>query len=92
MKVVVDTICKEYKEDTFKANVDYKTEFQELMMKYGKGQILYRYEQSPDHEFLVKLYCNNICYGTGHAPRKKDAEQQAAKEACEKFASKKGKH
>ena len=91
MKVVCDTICKEYKEDTFKAHIDYKTEFQELMMKYGKGQILYRYEQSPDHQFLVKLYCNNICYGTGLAPRKKDAEQQAAHEACEKFASKKGK-
>ena len=91
-KVIVDTICKEYKQDHFKGNVDYKTEFQELIMKYGKGQILYRYEQSPDNQFLVKLYCNNICYGTGLAPRKKDAEQQAAKEACEKFASKKGKN
>ena len=58
-------------------------------MKYGKGQIMYRYEQSPDNQFLVKLYCNGICYGTGLANRKKDAEQQAAKEACEKFASKK---
>ncbi len=46
-------------------------------------------EDGAEHEktFTVAVYCLDRQLGTGTAPRKKDAEQLAAKEAMERFAA-----
>jgi ribonuclease III len=46
-------------------------------------------EEGAEHEktFTVAVYCTDRQLGTGTAPRKKDAEQLAAKEAMERFSA-----
>lgn len=64
---------------------DYKTTLQEIVQK-NRGELLsYRVIESngPDHErsFTVEVMINSNHIGTGHGHSKKEAEQQAAKEA-----------
>jgi ribonuclease-3 len=64
---------------------DYKTRLQEYAQKGTSAVIKYMIvsESGPDHNkvFETEVYINNKCYGSGVGKSKKEAEQNAAKEA-----------
>lgn len=64
---------------------DYKTRLQELVQKDTLAAIKYIVvsESGPDHNkiFETEVYINDKCYGRGIGKSKKEAEQNAAKEA-----------
>lgn len=68
---------------------DYKSEVQEMLQKKGKcvniTYIIDR-EEGPAHNktFFVHLECNGQILGTGSGKSKKEAEQNAAREALER--------
>ncbi len=70
-------------------NCDYKTVLQEKVQRTKGNRISYRQlgETGPDHEkiFYVALYVNDEKYGEGSGKSKKEAEQQAAKDALNRF-------
>lgn len=67
---------------------DYKTALQEKLQKKGQVEILYMVieEDGPDHNktFTIEVSADKICLGYGKGKNKKEAEQNAAKEALEK--------
>lgn len=69
--------------------VDYKTRFQEIMQKSSDRKIVYQIldEKGPDHDksFIVQLSVGSRVFGTGKGKSKKEAEQNAAKEALNKM-------
>lgn len=71
-----------------KGKKDYKTILQEKLQVKGAIEIKYTLEKEdgPDHDkrFFVALYVNGIESGKGFGKSKKEAEQQAAKEALER--------
>ncbi len=64
---------------------DYKTALQEKWQSKGSEPISYRVtgESGPDHhkEFTVSVFRGEECLGTGSGRTKKEAEQNAAREA-----------
>ncbi len=68
--------------------LDYKTQLQEYCQQLFGQLPVYRVtrESGPDHRkvFHVALMINGRCYGEGTGKSKKEAEQQAAKEALER--------
>jgi len=68
-------------------NIDYKTELQEILQKDGNVKIEYVLlkEEGPEHEkvFTVELLFNDKKLGEGLGKSKKQAEQNAAKDAIE---------
>lgn len=68
-----------------KLHNDYKSEFQEKAQRHGSVHIQYALvdEEGPDHDktFYVKLLVNNQVQGEGSGKSKKEAEQNAAKDA-----------
>jgi ribonuclease-3 len=66
---------------------DYKTTLQEIIQKNPGEQIEYVLvgESGPDHDkhFVVEVHLNSNVIGKGGGRSKKDAEQQAAREALE---------
>lgn len=66
---------------------DYKTVLQEIIQKNPEEKIEYflKGEEGPDHDkkFTVQVLLNNNVIGTGIGKSKKNAEQNAAKEALE---------
>ncbi|MDO4944391.1 MAG: ribonuclease III [Ruminococcus sp.] len=66
---------------------DYKTVLQEIIQKNPEERIEYflKDEEGPDHDkkFTVQVLLNNNVIGTGVGRSKKNAEQNAAKEALE---------
>lgn len=86
-ELIIKHLCQNSKIIQNFANLlDYKSKFQELMMKYNNHEIQYKTTKNADQSFTCKLYCNHICYGVGKGLQIKIAEQNAAKEACEKFS------
>lgn len=73
--------------------VDYKTQFQELVQKYGEQKICYRIldEKGPDHNklFVAQVSVGEKLLGTGEGRNKKEAEQNAARAALDKMQVKK---
>jgi ribonuclease-3 len=71
------------------AAADYKTELQELSQKIYEVLPVYEMvsESGPDHRktFEVVLLINGAQYGFGSGRSKKEAEQQAAKQALERL-------
>jgi len=69
---------------------DYKTELQEIIQQCGNEKVKYAIikEAGPDHDkmFTAGVYYQGIMLGRGTGGSKKDAEQQAAKEALKKKA------
>lgn len=69
---------------------DYKTRFQEAAQKDGPVDIEYRLAeaQGPSHDrtFVMKVFVNNVEFGTGSGRTKKAAEQSAARVALKKFS------
>ena len=70
-------------------NGDYKTALQQLVEKDGSATLEYDViaENGPEHDkmFTVEVRVNNNLVGEGTASTKKDAEQQAAREALALF-------
>jgi len=70
-------------------NRDYKTELQEYLQRDGAQDITYRLtgESGPDHNktFMVDVCLNGSAIGSGQGRSKKNAEQDAARAALEKF-------
>ena len=68
---------------------DYKTQFQEIIQKNSDQKISYTIidEKGPDHDklFIAQLSVGDKIYGTGKGKSKKEAEQNAAKEAISKM-------
>ncbi len=66
---------------------DYKTMLQEIIQKNPEEKLRYvlRGESGPDHDkrFVVEVRLNSNVVGNGEGRSKKDAEQQAAKQALE---------
>jgi len=64
---------------------DYKTQLQEVIQKNPEERISYVLvgESGPDHDkrFIVEVHLNSNVIGRGEGKSKKNAEQQAAKEA-----------
>jgi len=67
------------------ADSDRKSALQELLQRSGRPPAEYRLagETGPDHRkvFLVEVWENGSCLGTGEGKNKKEAEQQAARSA-----------
>ena len=64
---------------------DYKTALQEIIQQNPEERLEYELkgESGPDHNkrFVVEVHLNSNVIGTGHGRSKKEAEQQAAREA-----------
>lgn len=76
--------------DQRREDVDYKTELQECCQRDFDVLPTYRVlrESGPDHQklFEVELTIKDEVYGIGRGRSKKEAEQQAAKQALQKLA------
>lgn len=72
---------------------DYKTMFQEIIQKQSDQKISYRIldERGPDHDktFTAQVLVGNEPYGEGTGRSKKEAEQNAAKDAINNMQVKK---
>ncbi|NLU10905.1 MAG: ribonuclease III [Tepidanaerobacter acetatoxydans] len=93
-KTTYDFIIKNLEAIIFKAiqgewGTDYKTDLQELLQKFNEDKIIYNVvkESGPDHDklFYVEVVWKNKVLGTGIGKSKKQAEQNAAKEALYKM-------
>jgi len=85
---VNNTVIKSINENEELFN-DYKSELQELVQTNKKSlEYVLTRETGPSHdkEFEVNVIVENIVYGTGIGKTKKEAEQNAAKDALNKKA------
>lgn len=84
-KFVLKFIIPEIKKPTIRNTRDYKTDLQEIVQKNPEDYIEYVLadEKGPDHDkvFTVEVLLDNNVVGKGTGKSKKEAEQQAAKEA-----------
>ena len=63
---------------------DHKSRLQELTVRSGAGPPRYSVTGSgPDHDrhYVAEVRVGGVCHGTGHGSSKKDAEQDAARQA-----------
>ena len=71
-----------------KLHMDYKTVIQERLQSHGEADISYviEREEGPDHDktFYANLLFRGEIIGSGSGRSKKEAEQQAAKQALER--------
>ena len=87
-------LCQLY--DTIQLSVcgrsikDYKTILQEKVQASGETEIVYKIigESGPDHKkvFSVEVFVGGQSLGSGEGSSKKNAEQNAAKSALERFS------
>lgn len=74
---------------TSDGNVDYKSRLQEFIQKDDHGHVEYRLlgESGPDHDkrFEIGVYMASNCIGKGTGHSKRQAEQEAAREALRLF-------
>ncbi len=86
-KFVLSFIEPELKNPKPRAFKDYKTMLQEIIQKNPEEHLEYVLtgEQGPDHDkhFFVEVHLNSNIIGKGGGRSKKEAEQQAAREALE---------
>ncbi|XMB66119.1 ribonuclease III [Mycoplasmatota bacterium zrk1] len=79
-------------DDQFEVERDYKSSFQEYVQSDTKRSIDYRLisETGPAHNkfFEIAVYMDEIRMGVGRGKTKKEAEQNSAREALTKLASK----
>ena len=70
-------------------SLDYKTKLQEMVQRNGDNRISYEIleEKGPDHKkiFVSQVKISDIVLGTGEGRSKKEAEQNAAMSALEKY-------
>jgi len=75
-----------------KEYIDYKTQFQEIVQSSGEKKISYELldERRPDHDktFITQVKIEDQVMGTGKGKSKKEAEQNAAKNALARMGIK----
>lgn len=90
-QVILNIIVPYIKNKNITFFSDYKSSLQEYVQTEQKS-LDYKLigEEGPAHDrtFTIEVIIDNIVYGRGVGPSKKDAEQEAAKEALEKLAVK----
>jgi len=71
---------------------DFKTQLQEIVQQNGEQHVLYNVidESGPDHNksFVTEVRINDVITGKGKGRSKKESEQNAAKDALDKLATK----
>ena len=86
-KFILRFVVKDIKNHKAKTFSDYKTKLQEIVQKNPEERISYVLtgESGPDHDkhFTVEVHLNSNVVGKGGGRSKKEAEQQAAREALE---------
>lgn len=86
-KFVLRFVVNDIKNHKTKNFNDYKTKLQEIVQKNPEEKITYVLtgESGPDHDkhFTVEVHLNSNVVGKGGGRSKKEAEQQAAREALE---------
>ena len=86
-KHILNFVIPEIKNTKQKKIKDYKTTLQEIIQKNPGEQLEYVLvnESGPDHNkhFVVEVHLNSNVIGKGGGRSKKEAEQQAAREALE---------
>ncbi len=86
-KFILSFVEPEIKNPRPKAFKDYKTNLQEIIQKNPEEHLEYVLtgEEGPDHDkhFFVEVHLNSNVIGKGGGRSKKEAEQQAAREALE---------
>lgn len=86
-KFIYDSAIPFVKNNSFEFIKDYKSELQELVQT-DKRSLEYKIikEEGPAHDkkFTAVVKIDNILYGTGVSHSKKEAEQEAAKDALRK--------
>ncbi len=86
-KFILRFVIKDIKSHKSKNFNDYKTKLQEIVQKNPEEKISYVLtgESGPDHDkhFTVEVHLNSNVVGKGGGRSKKEAEQQAAREALE---------
>ncbi len=86
-KHILNFVIPEIKNKKKKKITDYKTTLQEIIQKNPGEQLEYVLikESGPDHNkhFVVEVHLNSNVIGKGGGRSKKEAEQQAAREALE---------
>ena len=86
-KHILNFVIPEIKNSKKKRINDYKTTLQEIIQKNPGEQLEYVLvnESGPDHNkhFVVEVHLNSNVIGKGGGRTKKEAEQQAAREALE---------
>ena len=90
-KVILNIITPYIEDPTITFFNDYKSSLQEYVQN-NQQSIEYNTinEEGPAHDktFTVEVKIDNIVYGIGTGPSKKEAEQEAAKVALEKMVTK----
>ncbi len=86
-RFILSFVEPEIKNPKPRAFKDYKTTLQEIIQKNPEEHLSYVLtgEEGPDHDkhFFVEVHLNNNVIGKGGGRSKKEAEQQAAREALE---------
>jgi len=94
-KYCKDFLYKDIKNPDLDLLTDCKSKLQELMQAETRESVTYQVveESGPSHDktFVVEVSFNEIVLGIGKGKSKKEAEENAAKEALKKLAKKKGK-
>lgn len=88
-KVILDIIVPYIEDPNITFFKDYKSVLQEYVQTEQRGLIYeLESEEGPSHNktFTIVARIDDIIYGRGSAPSKKEAEQEAAKSALEKLA------
>ena len=86
-KFILRFVIPDIKSSKPKKFKDYKTSLQEIIQKNPEEKLTYVLvkESGPDHDkhFVVEVHLNSNVIGKGGGRSKKEAEQQAAREALE---------
>lgn len=85
--ILKDTLILYYEDNPQMFQKDAKTEFQELVQSvngHDRESINYKHSEK-DNKKYSKLYYGNLNYGVGVGNTWKEADQQAAKEALQKY-------
>lgn len=88
-KVILDIIVPYIEDPNISFFNDYKSVLQEYVQTEQRGLVYeLENEEGPSHNktFTIAVKIDNIIYGRGIASSKKEAEQEAAKNALEKVA------
>ena len=90
VKTVISNIIVPYIEDP---NITFFNDYKSVLQEYVQTEqrnLIYELEseEGPSHNktFTIVVKIDNIIYGRGSAPNKKEAEQEAAKNALDKLA------
>lgn len=90
-KTILDVVVPYIKDPNITFFSDYKSSLQEYIQTTQKS-LEYRLinEEGPAHDkrFTVEVIIDDIVYGEGEGTSKKEAEQEAAKQALDKMATK----